>query len=151
MIKQKLDELIAEATKSGEKDKVAVLRSIKNEFTSFEKDETNVKRGKKLDDATEVNILLKMKSQREDSITQFKAAGRNDLVEKENKELEILKKYIPEQPSDDAIRAYAEEICKEVKPESMRDTGIVLGKVKEKYPNASGKIVSEVVQNSLKK
>jgi uncharacterized protein YqeY len=151
MIKQKLDELIAEATKSGEKDKVAVLRSIKNEFTSFEKDETNVKKGKKLDDATEVNILLKMKSQREDSITQFKAAGRNDLAEKENKELEILKEYIPEQPSDDAIRAYAEEICKEVKPESMRDTGVVLRKVKEKYPSASGKIVSEVVQNSLKK
>ena len=96
IIKQKLNKLIAEATKSGEKDKVAVLRSIKNEFTSFEKDETNVKKGKKLDDATEINILLKMKSQREDSITQFKAAGRNDLAEKENKELEILKKYIPE-------------------------------------------------------
>lgn len=106
----------------------------------------------KLDELiAEVNILLKMKSQREDSITQFKNAGRNDLAEKENKELEILKKYIPEQPSDDAIRAYAEEICKEVKPGSMRDTGVVLGKVKEKYPNASGKIVSEVVQNNLKK
>lgn len=144
-MREKLSELIAESMKSGKKDVTEVLRAIKSAFTVYEKT------GNTLGDEEELEILLGMKKDLEKDISAFKVGGRVDLVEKGLKELETLNSYIPAQSTDGDIKKYAEEICEEFPPTSMRDMGMILGKVKEKYPNASGKIVSEVVQNILKK
>lgn len=144
-MREKLGELIAESIKSGKKDVTEVLRAIKSAFTVYEKT------GKTLGDNEELGILLGMKKDLEKDISEFRGGGRMDLVEKGLKELEILNTYIPAQPTDEDIKKYAEEVCKEFPPTSMKDMGMILGKVKERYPVASGKIVSEVVKNEVDK
>lgn len=124
-----------------------VLRAIKTAFTNFEKE------GKILTEADEVKILMKLKSQREDSINQFKSANRQDLVDNEQKELDILIEYIPKQPSEDDIKEYTQSIIDRLKTTNgsitMKDMKSILSEVQLKYPTVNGKIVSECVKNNL--
>lgn len=126
-----------------------VLRSIKTNFINWKK----ANPGTELTEAEEVKLLLKMKSQREDSISQYKAAGRPDLVEQELAELRVLNAYIPMQPSDDEIKAYTESVCDHLIAEngglSMKDMRQVMSIVQGKYPTASGKIISDVVKSKM--
>lgn len=146
-MKNQLNSLIAEAMKQGQTIKLAVLRAIKTTFTNFEKE------GKTLTEADEVKLLLKMQSQREDSIEQYKAANRMELVEQETAELEILKSYIPEQPTDDDIAKLATHTCDKLIAEngglSMKDMKQVLSIVQGRYPTASGKVVSQIVKSKI--
>ena len=100
-------------------------------------------------DAEEVRILLKMASQREDSMQQYSKGGRNDLAELEKKELDIIKSYIPKQATDEEIAEYTNGIItaymasqREDYILSMKDMKPIMTLVKEKYPNANGKIIS---------
>ena len=82
---------------------------------------------------------MKLKSQREDAINQFKSGNREDLVENEQKELDILIEYIPKQPSEDEIKEYTQSIIDDMKATSgtisMKDMKTILSKVQEQYPN----------------
>lgn len=126
-----------------------VLRAIKATFTNWEK----ANPGTELTEAEEVKLMLKMKAQREDSINQYKAAGRMDLVEQEMAELRVLNAYIPVQPSDDEIKAYAESVCDHLIAEngglSMKDMRQVMSVVRGKFPTASGRIISDVVKSKI--
>lgn len=102
-----------------------------------------------LNEANEVKILLKMASQREDSIQQYIKGGRNDLAESEKKELDIIKSYTPKQATDEEIAEYTNDIITaymvskgEDYTLSMKDMKPIMTLVKEKYPNANGKIIS---------
>ena len=144
-MKDELNAYIAQAMKNGESDKIKVLRSIKTLFTNFEKE------GKELTDADEIKILLKLKSQYEDSINQYANAGRNDLVSDEKNELDVLLQYIPKQPTNEEIELYTKEIINKIISErnesiSMKDMKYILGEVQKIYPTANGKIVSEIVR-----
>lgn len=144
-MKDELNGYIAQAMKNGESDKIKVLRSIKTLFTNFEKE------GKELTDADEIKILLKLKSQYEDSINQYANAGRNDLVSDEKNELDILLQYIPKQPTNEEIELCTKEIINKMiserdEPISMKDMKYILSEVQKIYPTANGKIVSEIVK-----
>ena len=146
----KINECIAEAMKSKDRERLNTLKLIKAELVKAEKD------GITLDDAKEVKILMKMVDQRKESISQYIKGGRNDLAENEQKEIDVIKQYIPEQPSDeeierytnDAIKAYIEQIGSTYQV-SMKDMKAILSMVQEKYPMASGKIVSNVLKNRI--
>jgi len=146
----KINECIAEAMKSKDRERLNTLKLIKAELVKAEKD------GITLDDAKEVKILMKMIDQRKESISQYIKGGRNDLAENEQKEIDVIKQYIPEQPSDeeierytnDAIKAYIEQIGSTYQI-SMKDMKAILSMVQEKYPMASGKIVSNVLKNRI--
>ena len=146
----KINECIAEAMKSKDRERLNTLKLIKAELVKAEKD------GITLDDAKEVKILMKMIDQRKESISQYIKGGRNDLAENEQKEIDVIKQYIPEQPSDeeierytnDAIKAYIEQIGSTYQV-SMKDMKAILSMVQEKYPMASGKIVSNVLKNRI--
>lgn len=144
MLNDNLNGIIKDLTLNKMTDELNVVRSIKNAFVNYTKE------GKTLTEADEVRILMKMKTQREDSIRQYKEGGRMDLVESEEKELGILTKYIPEQPTDEQIEKYAEQVVSDIINEkgsiSVRDTKDVLTKVQGMYPTASGKIVSMVIK-----
>lgn len=145
-MKDELNAYIAQAMKNGESDKIKVLRSIKTLFTNFEKE------GKELTDADEIKILLKLKSQYEDSINQYANAGRNDLVSDEKNELDVLLQYIPKQPTNEEIELYTKEIINKMISErnesiSMKDMKYILSEVQKIYPTANGKIVSQIVKN----
>ena len=143
MINNKINEMIASALKNRESDLLNVLKLIKTEFV-------NTMHNKfELNEANEVKILLKMASQREDSIQQYIKGGRNDLAESEKKELDIIKSYIPKQATDEEIAEYTNGIITaymvskgEDYTLSMKDMKPIMTLVKEKYPNANGKIIS---------
>ena len=100
MLNTEINNLIADAMKNKNNELLNVLRLIKSEFTKAEKD------GITLDEVTETKILLKMISQREDSIKQYIEGNRQDLVESEQKELDIIKEYTPKQPTREEIAEY---------------------------------------------
>lgn len=145
-----INKCIAEAMKAKDKGKLGTLKLIKAELVKAEKD------GVVLDDTKEAKILMKMIDQRKESIAQYIKGGRSDLAESEQKEIDVIKQYIPEQPSDeeieqytkDAISAYIERIGSTYTV-SMKDMKAILSLVQEKYPMANGKIVSNVLKNRI--
>jgi uncharacterized protein len=140
-MRNKIDSLISEATKSKEIEKLKVLRLIKAEL---------LKASKSGHDFDDNKILLKMADQRRDSIRQYTTAGRMDLVDGEQKELDILSEYLPTQPSENEIREYTIEILKSAERTlTMRDMKSILGEVQKKYPGVSGKIVSEELKKFI--
>lgn len=146
-MKEKIVDLMKESMLQKDSTRTSVLRAIKTAFTNFEKE------GKTLTEADEVKILMKLKSQREDAINQFKSANREDLVDNEQKELDILIEYIPKQPSEDDIKEYTQSIIDRLKTTNgsitMKDMKSILSEVQQKYPTVNGKIVSECVKNNL--
>ena len=146
-MKEKIVELMKESMLQKDSIRTSVLRAIKTAFTNFEKE------GKILTEADEVKILMKLKSQREDAINQFKSANRQDLVDNEQNELNILMEYIPKQPSEDDIKEYTQSIIDRMKTTNgsitMKDMKSILSEVQQKYPTVNGKIVSECVKNNI--
>lgn len=141
----KIDNLIAETMKNREMEKLEALRMIKSTLTKAEKD------GTELTDANIAKILLKMKKQSEDAISQFKSANRLDLVEKETNDLNVIMMFAPSEPSEKEIEDATKNICTELEANgtaiNMAVMKTVMSKVQEKYPTASGKIISTVVRN----
>lgn len=146
MISNKLDEMIASAMKNHEKELLEVLKLIKCEMVKATKD------GVELNDINETKILLKMVSQREDSIRQYIDGGREDLANAEKAELEIINSFLPKQPTEKEIEEYTKEAIKtyclkqdENHKLSMQDMKPILTIVQQKYPTANGKIVSKTL------
>lgn len=141
MEKVNIDVLISEATKNRELDRLAVLRLMKAEF---------LKASKSGHEYNEIKILQKMADQRKDSIRQYTAAGRLDLVEGEEKELKIISEFLPTQPSEDEVREYTKQIISTAgRTLTMKDMKFLLSEVQKKYPGISGKIVSEELKKTL--
>lgn len=148
MLREKLNELIKSAMLNHDTVRLEVIRSIKTAFTNFEKE------GKTLTDADESKILLKMVSQREDSIEQYNKGVRYDLAEKEQNELNILKEYVPKQPTDEEITNLTKGVIAAFETQNgrkveMRDMKTILAEVQKTYPSANGKIVSGVVKSCM--
>lgn len=151
MLYTKIDELIAKAMKDREPVRANVLRMIKSEL-HFAETRDNPKERIVITDATELEFLKKMAANYEENIKIQKERGLVNDVEKNEKELSILREFLPVESSDDDVRAYAEEVVKEMKEQngsvSMKDTRIVIGKVSEKHNSQHiGKIVSEVIKS----
>lgn len=95
-------------------------------------------------------MLRKQISQREDSIEQYEEAGRDDLVQKEQAELEVLQEYMPDPVSEEELKATLQEIIEEVGAESMADMGPVMGRAMDKLRGrVDGNRVRETVQHLL--
>lgn len=152
MISEKIDSLIAEAMKNHENDKLDVLRLIKTKFMEFK----TAKAGNVLDEQKEATILIKMISQREDSIKQYNNAKRPELAEKEQKEIDIIKEFAPKQASEEEIENFTKSTIESYKLTkedsyviSMKDMKPIMEIVKIKYPMANGKIISNVMNKYL--
>ena len=150
MISNKIDEMIASAMKNHETELLNVLKLIKCEMVKATKD------GVELNDVTETKILLKMASQREDSIRQYIDGGREDLANAEKTELEVINSFLPKQASDEEIEDFTRSTITaycltqdESHKLSMRDMKPILTVVQEKYPNANGKLVSKILNGII--
>ena len=145
-----INKYIAEAMKKREREKLDTLKLIKAELVKAEKD------GITLDDVKETKILIKMVEQRKDSISQYIKGGRNDLAEAEQKEIDVINEFIPEQPTDEDIEKYTNDVITHYIEQndsdyliSMKDMKAILSMVQEKYPMANGKIVSKVLKDRI--
>ena len=102
------------------------------------------------DDAKAIQIINKMIKQRNDSISQFKSGGRNDLAEKEEKEVQILSKYKPEQLSEEEVTRKVKEAIKTSGASSMQDMGKVMGILNSSLAgSADMSMVSKIVKEEL--
>jgi len=103
-----------------------------------------------VDDAKALQIINKMIKQRNDSISQFRDGGRDDLADKEQSEVDILSKYKPEQLSEEVVAAKVKDVIAETNATSMADIGKVMGILKTTLAGkADMGMVSNVVKNEL--
>jgi len=101
-------------------------------------------------EATPEDVLQAIQSQvkqRRDSIEEYKKAGRQELADKEQKELEILQSFLPEQMSESDIQKVVDEIIAEVKPTGMQDMGKIMGAL---GPKLKGKADMNLVSNLVR-
>jgi len=124
-LKQRISDDVKTAMRNKERERLATLRLIQAAIKQKEVDERI-----ELNDAQTLAVLDKMARQHQDSITQYEKAVRDDLVEKEQAELAIVKEYLPEQLSEDEIREQIRKAIEETGAESMKDMGKVMGLLK---------------------
>lgn len=95
-------------------------------------------------------VLQKQAKQRQESIESYQRGGRDDLVGKERRELEMIKKYLPEQLGEEAIRELARTAIQESGARSIQEMGKVMGAVMSKIAGrADGSLVSKIVHELL--
>ncbi len=109
-----------------------------------------VNAGKEMTDEVVLSVIAKGVKQREESIAQFAQAGRGDLAENEKKEMELLKAYLPEQLSEEAVATIVKEAVAATGATSKRDMGKVMKEVMARVKGqADGKLVSRLVGAAL--
>ncbi|PSO45925.1 MAG: glutamyl-tRNA amidotransferase [Parcubacteria group bacterium SW_6_46_9] len=137
------------ALEAGDDTRLSVLRDIKSAITNelvsegIDTDET-------LPDEDVQAVIARLAKQRKESIAEFQAGGRDDLVKKEQKELEILENYLPEPMSESELEKLVESVIADVGAEDMSDMGHVMGKAMEEVgPATDGNTVKNIVQEKL--
>ena len=136
---------LMEAMKNQDKGTLSVLRLVKG---AIQLEEINTK--KNLSDDEVIGVLAKQIKTRKESITEFEKAGRSELVEQTNKEIEILNRYMPEQLSEEEVLKVIDEVFDEVKPESRKDMGKIMGIINPKLKGkADMSFVSKTIQEKL--
>ncbi len=128
--------------KSGEKDRLAVLRLVSAAVKQKEVDERI-----ELDDSAMLVILDKMAKQRRESIGLFEKGGRDDLAVIEQKELEIIQTYLPQALSEDEVQALIDDAVTQTGASEIRDMGKVMGMLK---PRLQGRADMSAVSALIK-
>jgi len=144
-IDKKLDIEMKEAAKAKNKVKLSTIRLIKS---ALHNKEIDLK--KKLEETEILQTFASMVKQRNDSIEQFTKGDRADLVEREQQEIEIIKSFMPDQMSEEEIRAEIAAAVQKVGATAVKDMGKVMKELMPKIMGkADGKVVSEMVKETL--
>lgn len=146
-LKQQIDNDIKEAMKAREKEKLEALRAIKSAFML---EMTKSGGGDEIDDASGMKILQKLQKQRKDAAAIYTEQGREDLASVETAQADIIAAYLPEQMSEDDIKAVVEGVVSKLGATSMADMGKVMGAAnKELAGKADGSTVASIVKQLL--
>ncbi len=113
------------AMKAGEKERLKIIRLMTSAMKQIEVDERI-----ELDDARVIAILDKMVKQRRESISQFKAADRDDLIKQEVYEIDIIQEFLPQALSEDEVDAIVSQAIEQTSASSIKDMGKVMGLVR---------------------
>lgn len=124
-LKKQIQDAAVRAMKSGEKERLKIIRLMTSSMKQIEVDERI-----ELDDARVIAILDKMVKQRRESISQFKSAGRDDLVKQENLEIDIIQEFLPQALSEEEVDAIVNQAIEQTAANSIKDMGKVMGLVK---------------------
>ncbi len=144
-IKVKLQQDLKDAMKTKDVFKRETIRFLMSALKQVEVDER-----RELSDEDIFKIIQKSVKQREDAAKQYRQADRPDLYEKEEKEAELLKSYLPRQLSEEELKAVVEEVITDTGSSGMKDMGRVIKEVMVKVGVAAdGKSVSAVVKSLL--
>jgi len=151
MTENKLKSLIQEeikvSMKKGNKEKTTTLRMAISEIKKEEIDKQADLNGENI-----ISIIQKMIKQRKDSSNQFRSADRDELAEKEEREIKILTEFLPEQISEEEITEIVRETIIREGASSPQDMGKVMGSLKfNLLGKADMAVVSKVVKKSLNK
>ena len=141
-LKAQITEDMKATMKSGDKDRLKVIRLIMAAMKQVEVDNRI-----ELDDGGVLGVLDKMVKQRRDSVEQFVKGGREDLAAIERYEIEVLETYLPEQLSAAELAALVDEVIKATGATGMSDMGKVMGQIKAR---AAGRADMGAVSASVK-
>ncbi len=132
-----------DAMRAGDRERVAALRLIVNELQKAHKDGTG-------DQADEVAVLQRERKRRLESAKAYREAGRDDLAEGEEREVELIGEYLPEQLSDEELGAIVGDVVAETGAASPQEMGRVMSLVMPRVGGrADGKRVSALVKEKL--
>ena len=142
---EKLDKDMIEAMKSGQKDRLTVIRMVK---AALKQEQIDHK--KEINDDLLIEVVSRQIKMRKESIAEFEKGNRQDLVDQTQAEIDILMKYLPEQLSEEEVLKVIDEIFEEVKPESKKDMGRVMKEANARLKGkADMKTVSSIIQEKL--
>ena len=134
------------AMKAQDAAKTSTLRMVKAAMMNRQ-----IEKGSELDDEEMQKLLRSLVKQRRDSIEQYEKAGRQDLVDKEQAEIDVIDTYLPKAASQEEIEQVVAAVISETGASSMKDMGKVMKAVQAALAgkNADGRLVSEVVKAKL--
>lgn len=116
-MQEQIYEELKKATKAGDHDRKAALRSILSTLKNLDND---------LDQEQYENALLKLAKQHNDSIEQYRKANRDDLVKQEEKQLAVVNEFLPEQMSNEEIDEEINKVINDIQAQTMKDMGNVM-------------------------
>ena len=144
-IRPLIEEAVKTSMKNRDKETTSTLRMAISELKKEEIDKRI-----DLEDEQVIQILQRMIKQRKDSYSQFSDAGRNELAEKEQNEINILSDFLPEQLSEEELNLIVTEVIKETSASGPQDMGKVMGSLKQRIQgNADMGLVSKIVKGNL--
>lgn len=141
-LEERLVEEMKQAMKSNDKAKLSTIRMIRSAVKNKE-----IELRKPLDDDGIFRVIQGMVKKNEESIEQFKAGKRMDLVEKETKEIETMKSYLPQPLSREEVLKIIDQTIEETKASSLKDLGKVMKSV---MPKLGGKVDGALVNQLVK-
>lgn len=144
-IRERLQADMITAMKAKEKDRLGVIRMLISKL----KDAT-IEARTELDDEQEMRLLLTYAKQREEGLAEARKHGREDIAVKEQYELDLVRSYLPEQLSDEALAALVDEVVVATGAQSMKDMGRVMKEATAKAAGrADGGRISAAVKSRL--
>ena len=139
---EKIKSDIVSAMKEKDTLKLQTLRGIKGDA-----DMEHINKGVEINDELMINVLSRGIKTRKESILEFEKGNRDDLVDKTNKEIELLQTYLPKQLSKDELEKIIDDVFKKVNPKSEKEMGLVM---KEVTPLVKGKADMKEVSSLIK-
>jgi len=143
-LKARLAEDLKAAMRERDSVRLDAIRSIRAAVTLREVDGQ-----KELDEAAIVEIVRSLRKQRIESIEQYTQGGREDLVEKETREKELLEAYLPQAPDAQAVEQAVRAAIADTGAASVKDMGKVMQAAKQKLGSVDGKTLSDAVKKLL--
>ncbi len=144
-LKEQLTEDMKTAMKQKEQTRLGTIRLLRSAIKNKE-----IEIGKELDDQGVIQVISTAVKQHKESIEQFEKGGRDELVQKEQAELNVLQSYLPQQMSEDEMRALVKEAVDAVGASSMKEMGKVMKYIMPKVQGrADGKVINQFVKEQL--
>tara|TARA_B100000123_G_C25663664_1_gene398836 strand:- start:475 stop:930 length:456 start_codon:yes stop_codon:yes gene_type:complete len=131
-LKKKIEDRLNEALKAKDKNTYPTLRLIVSAIKDTEIAGRS-KGQKEIKDSDIISLLKKMIKQRNESCEVYKKAGRNELLDNEKKEIDVINIFLPKQLNDEETKKICQETIKSVGASSMKDMGKIMGAIKSKY------------------
>ena len=141
-LSERINNDLKEAMKSKDSFRLSVIRMVKGAMQLAKPNPRE-----ELTDDDVITVISKQIKMRNDSIKEFEAAGRSDLVEQNKKEIEILNTYMPKQLSEEELTEIIDKVFEEVKPTSQKDMGLIMNNIS---PLVKGKADMSLVNKLVK-
>tara|TARA_B100001245_G_scaffold70159_1_gene49387 strand:+ start:731 stop:1192 length:462 start_codon:yes stop_codon:yes gene_type:complete len=151
-LRTQIDEKYKTSFKSKKTEEINALRLIRSAIKDKDIENRTIGNNELINDQQIINLLQNLIKQRRDSIDFFKIASRNDLIEKEKKEIEIINQFLPVQLNEDEIRLIIEKFISDNKLTSIKEMGKIMGYLKSNYSasinmSLAGKLTKELLSN----
>ena len=135
-LRKKINEQLNTALKSKNKNQISTLRLILAGIKDRDIANRSNSNKEEIKDPDIINLLKKMRKQRQDSIELYKKGGRQELIDIESDEIKIIDSFLPKQLGDEETQKICEELIKTIGGTSIKDMGKVMGSLKKEYPDS---------------